>query len=94
MAIACILTDGHENSSQEHTREQIFELIRDHRDKGWEFVFLAANQDAFKTAESLAIDRGSVLGFAGDGASIRTGYTGMTNIVSWLRRSGRGRGTS
>jgi len=51
--IACILTDGSENASREFSRSKIKEMIEHQRDKyQWEFVFLAANQDAFAEAGS------------------------------------------
>jgi len=37
-----ILTDGHENSSTEFTREQIQQLIKMRQEAGWEFVYLGS----------------------------------------------------
>ena len=55
--IVAIFTDGEENASQEYTGKHISDLIRLYRDeKGWEFIFLAANQDAIATASRLSID--------------------------------------
>ncbi|MFA6654109.1 MAG: vWA domain-containing protein, partial [Candidatus Delongbacteria bacterium] len=46
--IVCILTDGLENASKEFKIEQIKKLIEHQKEKySWDFVFLAANQDAF-----------------------------------------------
>ncbi len=55
--IFAIFTDGYENASTRYTARHINDLIRLHRDeKGWEFLFLAANQDAIATAASLSMD--------------------------------------
>lgn len=55
--ILAIFTDGMENASQEYTLKHISDLIRLYRDqKGWEFLFLAANQDAIATAASMQMD--------------------------------------
>lgn len=55
--IFAIFTDGMENASQEYTLKHISDLIRLYRDqKGWEFLFLAANQDAIATAASMQMD--------------------------------------
>lgn len=55
--IVAIFTDGHENASREFTASQISDLIRSHREsQGWEFLFLAANQDAIATAAALKMD--------------------------------------
>ena len=83
--IACILTDGEENSSREYTRTQIFDLIREHKAKGWEFLFLAANQDAFSAAEKMAIDRKSAVSFEASGRGITGAFSSATNIVTGLR---------
>ena len=55
--ILAIFTDGEENASQEYTIKHISDLIRLYRDqKGWEFLFLAANQDAIATASAMRMD--------------------------------------
>ncbi len=55
--ILAIFTDGEENASQEYTIKHISDLIRLYRDqKGWEFLFLAANQDAIASGTSMHIN--------------------------------------
>jgi hypothetical protein len=55
--ILAIFTDGMENASREYTLKHISDLIRLYRDeKGWEFLFLAANQDAIASAGAMHID--------------------------------------
>jgi hypothetical protein len=55
--ILTIFTDGQENASREYTAKHISDLIRLYRDqKGWEFIFLAANQDAIASAAAMNID--------------------------------------
>ena len=55
--IFAIFTDGEENASRTFTAQHINDLIRLYRDeKGWEFLFLAANQDAIATAASMSMD--------------------------------------
>lgn len=56
--ILAIFTDGEENASQEYTSKHISDLIRLYRDtKGWEFIFLAANQDAIASAGAMHMDK-------------------------------------
>ncbi|WP_193211152.1 vWA domain-containing protein [Luteolibacter marinus] len=56
--VVAIFTDGYENASTRYTMARINELITHQRDKyGWEFLFLAANQDAIATAAQLGIER-------------------------------------
>lgn len=55
--ILAIFTDGEENASQEYTIKHISDLIRLYRDqKGWEFLFLAANQDAIASGSAMHMD--------------------------------------
>lgn len=62
--IMAIFTDGEENASTTYTARHISDLIRLYRDeKGWEFLFLAANQDAIATAAAMNLsvhDSGNV----------------------------------
>ena len=50
-----IYTDGEENSSITYTPEHIKDLIEQKEKDGWNFVFMAANQDAVLTAQKLGI---------------------------------------
>jgi hypothetical protein len=57
-----VVTDGLENASQEYTTELIKNMIeRQKTVKGWEFIFLAANQDAILTGEKYGFARDSSL---------------------------------
>lgn len=51
-----ITTDGEENSSRTFTKAQIEKMIKHQTNgHGWEFIFLGANMDAVKEAESIGI---------------------------------------
>ena len=55
--MVAIFTDGFENASREFSLDQINSLIREKREgHGWEFLFLAANQDAIASAGRMGID--------------------------------------
>ncbi|MCR9293784.1 MAG: VWA domain-containing protein [bacterium] len=56
LVIFVVVTDGLENASREFTRSQIREMIEHQQAKySWQFIFLAANQDAFCEAQALGI---------------------------------------
>lgn len=84
--IVAIFTDGMENASREFTAAQISDLIRDFRDgKGWEFLFLAANQDAIASAVSMNIDAG----MGGDVMYSKKGFNCSTAAMARKVRSSR-----
>ncbi len=56
--LCVILTDGEENASQEYTRKQVFDLIKQYERQGWAFLYLGADHDVWAA--------GGDLGIAGD----------------------------
>ena len=85
--VIAILTDGEENASKEYTQEMINTLIKEKRDLGWEFIFLAANQDAFAIGGALGIDAGSTFNYMATGAGTRDVYATMAKSVTSFRGS-------
>lgn len=75
-----IVTDGFNNVSKELDAAGVKKIVEHQQSVyGWDFVFLAANQDAVLTGASLGIQRGSTLTFdpqliGAAGASL-SGYT-------------------
>lgn len=62
--IVVIVTDGMENASREYDRKAVNALITDQKNTyNWEFIFLAAGQDAIATGAGYGIDAGSSLTF-------------------------------
>lgn len=57
--VVVIITDGLENASREHTRDSVLSMIDDRKRRGWSFVFLAADQDAFEAGGRIGMARGS-----------------------------------
>ncbi len=85
--IFAILTDGEENSSREFKREQILEMIKEKKEKlKWEFIFLAANQDAIQAGMSMGIQAKDSFNFDATKKGVRSGYGVMSNCVSSYRR--------
>lgn len=63
LVVFVVMTDGLENASREFSRSAVRKLIRRHREQGWRFTFLGANQDAFAEAGSLGISSHSSMRF-------------------------------
>lgn len=66
--LACILTDGLENASSEMTALQVRKLIAGCEAKGWTFIYMGANQDAWSS--------GGELGLSGGASGQRVNYVG------------------
>ena len=76
--IVVVQTDGFENASREFTRERVFALIQEREQVTpqqnvpvWEFVFLAANQDAIREGEQMGFMPAKAVDFDADGGSVR-----------------------
>jgi hypothetical protein len=69
--IVVILTDGMENASQQWTARQVFDLVTEAEDSGWQFVFLGANQDSWAVSQKMGIRKGAVVDWAPDKASYK-----------------------
>jgi uncharacterized protein YegL len=82
----CILTDGYENCSHEFTKERISEMISHQRNVySWEFAFLAANQDAFTTADSLNISKQYTSNFVATGDGTQQVFRDLNLYASSYR---------
>lgn len=57
--IVVIITDGFENASREYDLDQIRKMIEVRTDLGWQFIFLAANQDAFASRSAMGMTVGT-----------------------------------
>jgi len=80
--VVVIFTDGHENASQHWNRAAIAERIENRKAKGWTFVFLGANQDAYATGADLAMDAGSVSNYAANPASMGRAWKSVSRSMS------------
>lgn len=87
-----ILTDGEENSSAKgFTKALVSEMITDRTDKkGWDFLFLAANQSAFEEGSQLGIHGKNTYQFANTGEGTQSAYSAMSKSMEMNRIGGLG----
>ncbi|MDB9495550.1 VWA domain-containing protein [Spirulina subsalsa CS-330] len=84
--IVVILTDGHENASTQYNQSKIKEMISHQREQySWEFIFLAANQDAFSEATKIGIDAKNSFDFAATNQGIKDAYAQISHVTANFR---------
>ena len=83
--IVVIVTDGGENSSREWTQAAVFKRIDGLKENGWDFLFLAANQDAMGVGMSLGISAGETVNFAASSQGAQEAYGAAATYTSNLR---------
>jgi len=86
--IVVTMTDGMENASKEYKKQQVADLIQKYTDQNkWQFIYIGANQDAVKVAESMNIPLRNTMSY---NTSNARGVMGMSvsNLVSSYRSAG------
>ena len=85
--LCVIITDGLENASREHTSKDVKERIEHQKTLyNWRFEFLAADQDAFASGESLGIDHDSCMEFSHDFAGVEMLCSRMNLCMDKIRK--------
>lgn len=81
-----ITTDGEENSSRKFTKSQIEKMIKHQTNgHGWKFMFLGANMDAVKEAESIGISRDYATGYTYTSKGVNDLYATISCVTNSVR---------
>jgi len=92
--IIAIYTDGYENSSTEYTSKEIRKMIQHQTNKyGWEFLFLAANENAMETAASYGIKRQNASCVSNNSAGMLTSTLSFSRKIKAVRATLQGNAT-
>ncbi|MCM3574613.1 MULTISPECIES: vWA domain-containing protein [Mesobacillus] len=87
--IFVITTDGMENASSEFTYGKVKELIRHQQERySWEFIFMGANIDAAKEADSLGIHIENSFNFEATVKGIENMYEMVSESIMEKRMKG------
>lgn len=76
--LVCVVTDGLENDSKEYTQDTIKKLIKDCEKDNWNFIYLAANQDAFDVGTGFGISGANTYTYTADSV----GTFNMSNTLN------------
>jgi hypothetical protein len=89
--IVAILTDGEENASKHESKNTIRKKITHQTTVySWEFLFLAANQDAFQTASSMGIEYSKASNFMAEDGDLKSVQKSVSLKMSAMRKSAAG----
>jgi len=80
-SMEAIANDGEENASRTFSQAHIADLIAEKRAQCWEFIFLAANQDAIAEAARLSIPAADARHFVTTPDGTRSSFRGMDELV-------------
>lgn len=84
--LCVIITDGEENASKEFSTDDVKKRIQHQQDVyKWEFLFLAANQDAFETGETIGLSNAYCADFDATPEGIREVYSMALAAVTGIR---------
>ena len=83
-----ITTDGMENASHKYSLDETKRMIEECKEKGWEFIFLAANIDAYETARDYGFDEESTVNYVNDDLGTNIKFCCVDKAISSIRSSG------
>ena len=83
-----ITTDGMENASHKYSLAETKRMIEECKEKGWEFIFLAANIDAYETARDYGFDEESTVNYVNDDLGNDIKFCCVGEAISSIRSSG------
>ena len=82
-----ITTDGMENASKEYSSDQVKKMIGEHKEKGWEFLFIGANIDAVETAKHFGIAEDRAVNYHADHKGTSVVFGAVSKAVGRMRCS-------
>lgn len=87
--LVVVITDGHENSSREHTLKAVREMVEHQQGKySWKFMFLGANIDSFAEAGNLGFVKDATVNFTQSKKGYDCLYRGLSAGAASYRASG------
>lgn len=85
LVVVVVITDGQENASKEFKQPQIKTMIEHAEKNGWNFIFLAANQDGFAAANSYGMSNVQGKTFTANSVGTQSAYYSASVDTTQLR---------
>lgn len=87
--VFAVITDGLENASQEWTRQQVFDKVREQTDRwGWTFLYVAAGQDAIAEGAKYGVPGAQSVSYTADSGGTQAAFASTSSAVTRTRRGG------
>jgi len=83
--LVAIVTDGYENTSKEYTADMVKKLIKKKEKEDWQFVYLAADQNAFDVGTSLGFSGGNTFTYANTSDGNSTMFNSLSTATMKYR---------
>lgn len=84
--LIAIITDGKENASKEYNHQKATEMIKEQKEKyNWEFLFLAANQDAMAVGSSFGLSSKNCMTFSADTSGVKNFTRSLSTYTTMYR---------
>lgn len=80
-----ILTDGKENRSTDFNRKDVFDKIEKREKKGWNFIYLGANQDAMEEGGKIGISKMKTVTWSADAQGVNAAFMSASNYATKYR---------
>jgi ADP-ribosylglycohydrolase len=84
-----LITDGLENASRKHDRASIFNRIERLQERGWTFVFMGADQNAYAAASAIGIGVGNTSNWRRERAGSDAAWRSLSRITLEHRAKSR-----
>lgn len=89
--VVLVMTDGHENCSQEFNNNDVRDMVdRQTNEFNWTFVYLGANVDAFDEGHKRGFARQNVSQYSADSKGVGAVYAVASSALRSARSSGPG----
>ena len=83
--LVCIITDGHENTSKEYKLDDIKKLIKECENNDWNFIYLAANQNAFDVGQGFGVSAGNTFTYVSSSMGVMDMSAKLSNATTSYR---------
>lgn len=80
-----IITDGLENASKRYSSDDVKKMVKTQKEKGWDFLFLAANIDAVQTAKTYGIEEEFSVDYRNDEKGVAKNFETLSKAMSGYR---------